>query len=40
MRSTFTVHHNEHIGGRSFEEVVSAFANLIALAVNATGAEA
>ena len=25
MRTTFTVHHNEHVSGRSFEEVVNAF---------------
>jgi uncharacterized protein (DUF302 family) len=25
MRTTFTVHHNEHVSSRSFEEVVNAF---------------
>jgi uncharacterized protein (DUF302 family) len=25
MRTTFTVHHNEHVSSRSFEEVVSTF---------------
>jgi len=25
MRTTFTVHHNEHVSSRSFDEVVSAF---------------
>jgi hypothetical protein len=29
MRATFTVHHNEHISSRSFEEVVSAFESAV-----------
>jgi len=29
MRTTFTVHHNEHISSRSFEEVVSAFESAV-----------
>jgi uncharacterized protein (DUF302 family) len=29
MRTTFTVHHNEHVSSRSFEEVVSAFESAV-----------
>jgi uncharacterized protein (DUF302 family) len=29
MRTTFTVHHNEHVSSRPFEEVVSAFESAI-----------
>ena len=29
MRTTFTVHHNEHVGSRSFEEVVNAFESAV-----------
>jgi uncharacterized protein (DUF302 family) len=29
MKTAFTVHHNEHITGRSFEEVVSAFESAV-----------
>jgi uncharacterized protein (DUF302 family) len=29
MRTMFTVHHNEHISGRSFEEVVNAFESAV-----------
>jgi uncharacterized protein (DUF302 family) len=29
MRATFTVHHNEHVSSRSFEEVVSAFESAV-----------
>jgi uncharacterized protein (DUF302 family) len=29
MRTTFTVHHNEHVSGRSFEEVVNAFESAV-----------
>jgi uncharacterized protein (DUF302 family) len=29
MRTTFTVHHNEHISSRSFEEVVNAFESAV-----------
>jgi uncharacterized protein (DUF302 family) len=29
MRTTFTVHHNEHVSSRSFEEVVNAFESAV-----------
>jgi uncharacterized protein (DUF302 family) len=29
MRTTFTVHHNEHVGRRSFEEVTKAFESAV-----------
>jgi hypothetical protein len=29
MKTTFTVHHNEHVSSRSFEEVVSAFESVV-----------
>ena len=29
MRTTFTVHHNEHVSSRSFDEVVSAFESAV-----------
>ena len=29
MRTTFTVHHNEHVSSRSFEEVVSVFESAV-----------
>jgi hypothetical protein len=29
MRSTFAVHHNEHVSSRSSEEVVSAFESVV-----------
>jgi uncharacterized protein (DUF302 family) len=29
MKTTFTVHHNEHVSSRSFEEVVSAFESAV-----------
>lgn len=29
MRTTFAVHHNEHVSSRSFEEVVSAFESAV-----------
>jgi uncharacterized protein (DUF302 family) len=29
MRTTFTVHHNEHVSRRSFEEVVNAFESAV-----------
>jgi len=29
MRTTFTVHHNEHVSSRSFEEVVRAFESAV-----------
>ena len=29
MRTMFTVHHNEHVSSRSFEEVVSAFESAV-----------
>ena len=29
MRTTFTVHHNEHVSSRPFEEVVSAFESAV-----------
>jgi uncharacterized protein (DUF302 family) len=29
MKKTFTVHHNEHVSSRSFEEVVSAFESAV-----------
>ena len=29
MRTTFTVHHNEHVSSRSFEEVVSGFESAV-----------
>jgi uncharacterized protein (DUF302 family) len=29
MRTTFTVHHNEHVSSRSFEQVVSAFESAV-----------
>jgi uncharacterized protein (DUF302 family) len=29
MRTTFTIHHNEHVSSRSFEEVVSAFESAV-----------
>jgi uncharacterized protein (DUF302 family) len=29
MRTTFTAHHNEHVSGRSFEEVVVAFESAV-----------
>src|SRR3984893_12214420 len=29
MKTTFTVHHNEHVSSRSFEEVVTAFESTV-----------
>ena len=29
MRTMFTVHHNEHVSSRSFEEVVNAFESAV-----------
>ena len=29
MRTTFKVHHNEHVSSRSFEEVISAFESAV-----------
>jgi hypothetical protein len=29
MRTTFKVHHNEHVSSQSFEEVVSAFESAV-----------
>src|SRR6266566_5012335 len=29
MRTTFTIHHNEHVSSRSFEEVVTAFESAV-----------
>ena len=29
MRTTFTVHHNEHVSSRPFEEVVNAFESAV-----------
>jgi hypothetical protein len=29
MRTTFTVHHNEHVSSRSFEEVVNVFESAV-----------
>jgi len=29
MTTAFTVHHNEHVSSRSFEEVVSAFESAV-----------
>jgi len=39
MRTTFTVHHNEHVSRRSFEEVVNAFESAVGSIEN-TGLEA
>jgi uncharacterized protein (DUF302 family) len=36
MRTTFKVHHNEHVSSRSFEEVVSAFESAVG-SVEGTG---
>lgn len=35
MRTTFTVHHNEHISSRPFEEVVNAFESAVGSVENA-----
>jgi uncharacterized protein (DUF302 family) len=39
MRTTLTVHHNEHVSSRSFDEVVSAFESAVGSIEN-TGLEA